>query len=346
MIVILVSLLVHEYGHALSAKSFGQEAQISLVAMGGLTYHDGKKLKGWQDFVVVLMGPVAGISLFALAFVLRSLLGPNAPTYLWYLLSIFIFVNLFWTAVNLLPIVPLDGGQMLRIVLEGFFGHRGLKITLFIGVIVAVGLGILFFVLGMWLIGAILFLLAFQSFASFKQIQTMTVQDRSDDLQKELKDAQEAFHLGHLDQAKEMLEAICRKAHQGLIFEAASENLAYIYEKSGDLKKVYEVLKPIEKKLSQNARRVFHRAAYSVADYELTLTVGNKVFREAQSHDVAFLNALAAAQLKDIKMTVGWLECAVNHGMPNLKESLNRAEFNEIKKEATFQSFLERHGLE
>ncbi|MGK3945536.1 hypothetical protein ABK046_45240, partial [Streptomyces caeruleatus] len=52
--VILFSLLVHEFGHSLTAKAFGQTVQIELVAMGGVTFHEGKKLKKWQDFLIVL----------------------------------------------------------------------------------------------------------------------------------------------------------------------------------------------------------------------------------------------------------------------------------------------------
>ncbi len=70
-IVILVSLLVHEYGHALTAKGFGQRVSIELVAMGGLTYHRGKKLKPWQDFLIILMGPLAGFLLFVAAYFIR-----------------------------------------------------------------------------------------------------------------------------------------------------------------------------------------------------------------------------------------------------------------------------------
>jgi hypothetical protein len=43
--IIFVSVLIHEFGHALTAVAIRQKANIQLVAMGGLTTFDGPKLK-------------------------------------------------------------------------------------------------------------------------------------------------------------------------------------------------------------------------------------------------------------------------------------------------------------
>lgn len=344
MVVILLSLLVHEYGHAVAAKAFGQEAEINLVALGGMTYHDGKKLKRWQDFVIVLMGPLFGIGLFAIAYFSKMALGMSAPPVLLYLLTVFVFVNLFWTIVNLLPIVPLDGGQMLRIILEGIFGHRGLKIALLTGIVVGVGLAILLFVFGQFLMGAILLLLSFESFTTWNQIKGMTEQDHNEDIQSMLEEAQEELKLGRLDDAKKKLELVRSKSDRGLLFEAATEQLAMILDREGKLQDVYETLKSIQKNLSMNGRRLLHRAAFYNKDYELTLTLGNRCFRDAQAYEIAYINALAAAQLGNIKGTIGWLECAINHGLPTLQEALSKPDFDAVRKNPAFQKFVQSHG--
>ena len=49
----LVSVLIHEFGHAITAKLFGLAPRIELVAMGGLTYHEGGKLPYWKQFFIV-----------------------------------------------------------------------------------------------------------------------------------------------------------------------------------------------------------------------------------------------------------------------------------------------------
>src|SRR5580692_10894316 len=54
--IIFVSVLFHEFGHALTALLFGKKPRIELVALGGLTYHDGDKLPFWKQFFITLNG--------------------------------------------------------------------------------------------------------------------------------------------------------------------------------------------------------------------------------------------------------------------------------------------------
>ncbi|MCB1116576.1 MAG: M50 family metallopeptidase, partial [Chlamydiia bacterium] len=126
VVVIFVSILVHEYGHALTARYFGQKPRIHLVAFGGITYPEGKRLRGWREFLVVLNGPLFGLILFVIALFLLSTNFFENPFAL-ITLKIFAWVNLFWTLVNLLPVMPLDGGQLLRVIFESIFGAKGLK---------------------------------------------------------------------------------------------------------------------------------------------------------------------------------------------------------------------------
>ena len=122
--VILVSVLVHEYGHALTALLFGQEAEISLVGLGGLTKRLGPKLDRWKEFLIVLNGPMAGFALFFLSYFLLTVIPPQ-KTLLVYAFEVALNVNLFWTVLNLLPVFPLDGGHLLKIILESVLGIRG-----------------------------------------------------------------------------------------------------------------------------------------------------------------------------------------------------------------------------
>src|SRR5215813_7362482 len=65
LIVIIVSILVHEFGHALVVRSFGPSPQIMLYSMGGLTsWTDEKGISHAKRIAVSLAGPFAGF-LFA-----------------------------------------------------------------------------------------------------------------------------------------------------------------------------------------------------------------------------------------------------------------------------------------
>lgn len=341
--VILFSLLVHEFGHALTAKAFGQNVQIELVAMGGVTFHDGKKLKKWQDFLIVLMGPLSSLILAGGAYLARNAIGYANASVFTYVLTLFIFINVFWTVINLLPILPLDGGQLLRIILEGIFGAKGLKFTLLLGIILASVIGVVCFIMGIFLVGAIMLLLAFESFSSWNQIKNMTSQDRDEGNQKELEEAQNELRLGRFDVAKDKLDKVRLKAQKGLLFDAACEQLAFIYEKEGQIDKVYELLKQASSNLSIQGKCLLHRAAYYNKDFMLTLNLGGSCFQETQGYEIALINAMASAHLKDIRSCIGWLECALKHGLPNFQEAIQKEEFNAIRDDSLFKQFIESH---
>lgn len=341
--VIFVSILIHELGHALTAKVFGQDAEIQLVALGGLTYHDGKKVKRWQDFIIVLMGPVFGLALAGVAYLIRGAVIGSAPQLIVYTLTLFMVINIFWTAVNLIPILPLDGGQLLRIVLEGLFGHKGLKFAVMTGIVLGVGLGAVAFIFGFFLAGAILLLLAFQGYASWKQVKNMTVEDQDQETQQMLEEAQSELQLGHFDSAKEKLENLRAKAKKGIIFDAATEQLAFLYEKEGEVGKTYDLLKSISKSLSVNGKCLLHKAAYYNKDYQLTLSLGSRCFQETQVYEVAYINALASACTKDVRSCIGWLECAIKHGLPDLKGAVSKPEFDSIRENESFKNFINSH---
>lgn len=114
--VVLSSFLVHELGHATVARAFGQSPRIALYMMGGVTvWAPTRDLGRWRRIAVTLAGPFAGFALAALAgagFVLsganHGAAGLHVFALRWLLLA-----NLFWSALNLVPVLPFDGGQVM-----------------------------------------------------------------------------------------------------------------------------------------------------------------------------------------------------------------------------------------
>lgn len=113
---LFVSVLVHELGHALIAEAFGWRSHIVLYWCGGLAYSERYFNRShWRDIAVSLAGPFAGFGLFFVTLTLHLLLPAQLVTfnpYLEFILSSLIVINLFWGLVNLLPVLPLDGGQV------------------------------------------------------------------------------------------------------------------------------------------------------------------------------------------------------------------------------------------
>ncbi len=104
------SVLAHELGHAGVAKAFDLDPAIELVSFGGNTRHAPAR-KPWQEFAIVLAGPMMNFAI-ALGFYLGSdLLPANAALITRWVIGI----NIVWGIYNLLPVWPLDGGHLMRI---------------------------------------------------------------------------------------------------------------------------------------------------------------------------------------------------------------------------------------
>jgi len=118
--VVAASVLWHELGHALAMRRFGYAAEIELVAMGGLTHWpDDADPTPHERLRVSAAGPLAGLALGGLSWALARAAGPLPP-----LASLVVrdllWVNVFWSLFNLLPLIPLDGSH----VLEALHGLR------------------------------------------------------------------------------------------------------------------------------------------------------------------------------------------------------------------------------
>ena len=112
--VIFISVLVHELGHAIVAYWLGLFPRIELIAFGGLTRYAPGNLSLGKQFLIVVAGPLCGIFLFLVSFFLLQ----HVSFQSYFIMNFFellLGVNLFWTAANFIPVLPLDGGQMLRI---------------------------------------------------------------------------------------------------------------------------------------------------------------------------------------------------------------------------------------
>jgi stage IV sporulation protein FB len=118
MACVFVSIVVHELGHALMARRFGMSPYIALQGLGGVTYYSpGGALTRPQGMLITLAGPAAGLALWFLTrYVVVGLLSRSGSLddITFYAVQYLLFINLYWTLFNLLPILPLDGGQFVR----------------------------------------------------------------------------------------------------------------------------------------------------------------------------------------------------------------------------------------
>lgn len=341
--IIFVSVLFHELGHALTAVLFKQNPRIELVALGGVTYHNGDKLRFVKQFFIVFNGPLFGFLLYVIATLVLNFTPLNTG-YIGAILRTLQWVNLFWTVLNLIPILPLDGGQLLRIILEGVFGVRGLKYALMTSMIFAVGVSLFFFITQAFLIGALFFLLAFQSYDTWKKTRSMAEPDRKESLKKALETAEATLIAGRKEEAMQNFERIREETKSGLIHTSATQYLAFLKYELGKFRDVYQMLLPLKSELHAEGLCLLHRAAFDEKDYALVVELSGKCFQTLPTAETALRNAYASASLSQSRPAVGWLQTAVKEGLKNLKEVIQESSFDPIRDDPLFQEFVKTHA--
>ena len=144
--VVFVSVLFHELGHAFAARAFGRAPRIQLYGMGGLTSwsEERERLSPFKMILISLAGPFAGFLLGGVVaviglFVFPTRDGEPAPDVYKFLL----LVNFFWGFLNLLPLLPLDGGNVMKSVEELITRKKDGTISRVISLIFSLGIIVL-----------------------------------------------------------------------------------------------------------------------------------------------------------------------------------------------------------
>lgn len=338
--VIFVSVLIHEFGHAFTAMAFKQRVEIQLTGFGGLTTRQGPPLKSWQEFLIVINGPLAGFALCYIAYKMYGLLGPNSSPLLSFSLKVAIYVNLFWTLINLLPVHPLDGGQLFRIILEAMFGVRGVKAALFLSMLVAASIAVASFAYGEIFLGSVFFLLTFENYRTWSSSLSVTDQDRDHDLQALFKEAETNLRQGKVQDAYQQLLQVRDLSKTGVIYTAATDYMARILNESGKYQEAYNLLSPLSKKLSSDSLSLLQQLTFKTGNWEEAIAVGNKVYQHNPGYDSALINAICHAILGHEQPAIGWLKTAISDGLPNPSQVLKKREFDHIRQNPQFQLLL------
>lgn len=119
---LLVAVLVHEAAHALAARSFGLPVHRVVADLwGGHTAYDPSRATAGSSAVIAVVGPLSNGVLALLAWVFHPLTPAGVPQGL---VGAFAFLNAALAAFNLLPGLPLDGGQLVESAVWGATRNR------------------------------------------------------------------------------------------------------------------------------------------------------------------------------------------------------------------------------
>lgn len=313
VMVVFFSVLIHEAGHAIAAQLCGKSTLIELSFLGGTTYFRPEGLKKWQLFLIALSGPVFGFLLFLFSsFILEHTAESSSFYYGFKIASI---VNFFWTIFNLLPILPLDGGQLLRILFEALFKNKGLLISGISSVVFSLALAVIGFIFGQYFIGSLLFLFAFQNFELIRQARFLTSADKNQDLKQHLQEAMFLVESGQGQAALAILTKLEQEAKEGMIFNQALGIHAVILRMNKDYKGVYELLKPYPKLYENQMAQLMQEAAFYQNEMSIVNKLSSEAFQKEGTKYVAFRAACASAFLNQSEAAIGWLKTALELGL-------------------------------
>lgn len=185
MACLFVSILVHELGHALLIDRVGFPTSITLHAFGGYAvYQPNRAVRHTVSMAISFAGPLAGFILYGIVCGIEYLLLRN-DVYMGLPRGIAIvlvdavrqlkYINLYWGLINLLPVFPLDGGQITRTWLAAYRGIDGVRQSLVISMIVSGAAALWFYQESghqLFDFTVILFAsLCFQSYQAYQQVR-------------------------------------------------------------------------------------------------------------------------------------------------------------------------------
>lgn len=166
-----LSILIHEFGHVWAFRRYGIHSHVVLHAFGGLAiptgshhvYSTGRRFSGAASAFIAFAGPAVEIAAaflllglvylagYAVIFQSGGLVGFSVVAGIWDLPVPFYFVNDFvqlsivWGLLNLLPIIPLDGGRISEYLFDRYGTQSGRQQALTLSLVTAIIAGLYLF---------------------------------------------------------------------------------------------------------------------------------------------------------------------------------------------------------
>lgn len=212
-LVVTVSILVHELGHALVARFYRLQPSILLHGLGGLCFHAPASRPRHEAFIIAA-GPSAGLLLGVLTLlfggpVVQALSVPAAIA--GSVITSLLYVNFFWSFVNLLPMWPLDGGHLFRLLMHRFAKPaRADKLTHGVGLVTS-----LLFMAGGWAVTHSSFIVILGLWLAFDNYRGLQGSDQAEPVARDnpfarelAQQAQAAFDEGRLPEAQRLAQQL------------------------------------------------------------------------------------------------------------------------------------------
>ncbi|HXX32793.1 MAG TPA: site-2 protease family protein [Myxococcaceae bacterium] len=226
--IVFVSVLIHELGHAAVGLAYRYHPSIQLVGLGGVTTSRAPGPIPWhREVVLTLAGPLVGAAFGVVCRLGEQSTGASSEVAR-YALGYAALANFFWAAMNLLPVLPLDGGRIAAAVLRRAFGRAGLVAAQVLALVVCLVVIRLFWG-NPWIV-------ALFGLAGLGAVRTLSSLWRGEDAvapPDQLVQAQALYQKGQLDRARELASAVVAGDPPPAVRSLAYHLLGWIALKQG-----------------------------------------------------------------------------------------------------------------
>ena len=335
-VVMAFSLLFHEYGHALTSAYFGASPTITLEAFGGYAEYDSAGISRPQQFLITLNGPLFTGLLVAVSYFLLEAEIFDPLGYADYILYITMRLNILWGLLNLIPVIPLDGGRLLQHVLEAKLGEKGTRMSLLIGIISAVMIVPYLFFEGYNFFALFLAILGVQS---FQKMRHGTPGVREESQYSSFLRGLEAANSDDHEKAKQIFKKLI-KSKDNYIKHSSIESLAKIYFHANEEHKSYDLLLKADHNSLNEGKSLLCKLAFERKNYELIGKYAHDIYAIDPSYETALLNSKTYARMNQPGPSGAWLSTASQFGIEyneKVKELLLQAEYDSVRDHEAFK---------
>ncbi len=185
ILLLFACVLLHEFGHALAAKSYGiKTPDITLLPIGGVARLERMPDKPFQELVVALAGPLVNVVIAGGLFVVMGGRGDFAQMTEFDVANVDLVtrlfaVNILLVVFNMIPAFPMDGGRVLRAILASRMSYARATQT---AATIGQGFAVLFGVLGLFFNPFLIFIAVFVWLGASQEATVAQLRDVSSGL--------------------------------------------------------------------------------------------------------------------------------------------------------------------
>lgn len=295
--IVFVSVLTHEMGHALAARAYGYSSVVRLVWLGGHTTPEVRGPLPWnRDVGITAAGPGASLLLTLLAGGAWWLLRDQPPSGLSHFVDHLLLANVLWTALNLLPVMPLDGGRLALQFGRKLLGRRGVIASQVLAFLVCAAVVVLGWNAGQPFVVMIFAMFGFQTVRLMMAILRgeSPIDGAEPPLEPELEEANAHLRAGRLEEAQRAAGAALDQAKSQRVASRAHLILGWTLLKEGNGRRALDHFSRV-----QGLRVPAHALAASfslIGDEARALPLWEIAVRE--THDPTVLHEWAGALIR------------------------------------------------